>query len=300
LLVGGLTLMSLVLALAVSGGGGTGRSARKDGPRIGVVEISGVIQGSKQALEHLVDFRDDESIAAIVVRISSPGGAVGPSQEIYREIVKTKAKKKVVASFGNVAASGGYYIGSAADQIFASEGTLTGSIGVISTLANFSELMALARVNVEIIKSGAYKDSGSPFRKMTPEDRAVHEALVADVHNQFVADVARGRKLPEPEVRAAADGRVMTGRRAKELKLVDEIGNLRDAAARAAQLAQAKAGEPVLVYPKPKDRSLVQSLLHDGARSLASEVAGELLQALRTAGTSATVEARDPQLPAGP
>jgi protease-4 len=157
--------------------------------------------------------------------------------------------------------------------------------------------MAIARVHVEVVKSGPFKDAGSPFRKLTPEDRAIYEQLVNDIHKQFVGDIAKGRKLPEPQVRAVADGRVITGARAKELKLVDELGNLRDAAARAAQLANAKAGEPVLVYPKPRDRGLLAELLRDGVRAAAVELGLELRNMLgRSASGAASVEARDPRL----
>lgn len=245
--------------------------ARGAGPKIGVVELKGVIEDARPQLEALHDFAQDDSIKAIVVRVDSPGGAVGPAQEIHRAILRAREKKKVVASMGTLAASGGYYVSVAADAIVASAGTLTGSIGVISQFPYYGELVDWAKVDFTTIKSGALKDAGSPLRPMTEEERAYFQALVDEVHRQFVADVAKGRNLPEEKVREVADGRVLTGSQALELKLVDKIGNLYDAADEARALAGAE-GAPRLVYPEKKDRFNLRMLLEEGARAVVGEV----------------------------
>ena len=238
------------------------------GEKVGVVEVTGLITKATTTLEDLKKFRDDKSIKAIVVRIDSPGGAVGPSQEIMEEINKTKQVKKVVASCGSIAASGGYYIASAADIIMANPGTATGSIGVIMQLANVQELTKKLGVDFSDIKAGALKDMGSPFKPLTPEEKAVFQSLLDNIHQQFINDVAKNRKLPVDKVKALADGRVYTGQEAKGLGLIDELGNYNDAVVRAGRLGGIK-GKIETVSLERKSFSLLKLFLgQDAAQSL--------------------------------
>lgn len=234
------------------------------GDRIGVVELTGEITDAKKLLEQLEDFRDDSGIKAIVLRIDSPGGAVAPSQEIYEAIRKIREKKKVVVSMGSLAASGGYYVACAADKIYADPGTLTGSIGVIMQVPNVQGLLNWAGVQMNTLTAGKMKDSLSPFRELKPDERAYYEGVLEDVHEQFIGAVALGRGLKIDQVRPLADGRVFTGRRAKELKLVDELGGLQDAVQAAAKLA-GLSGEPQLEYPKKKSKWMEQFFGEDAA-----------------------------------
>jgi protease-4 len=236
------------------------------GEKVGVVEITGLISRSTPILEDLKKFREDKNIRAIVVRINSPGGAVGPSQEIMEEINKTKKVKKVVASCGGLAASGGYYIASAADLIMANPGTATGSIGVIMQLANVEDLTKKIGVNFYDLKAGALKDMGSPFKPMTPEEKAVFQSLLNNIHNQFINDVAKNRKLPVEKVRALATGQVYTGQEAKTLGLVDAMGNFNDAVEKAGRMGGI-TGKIETIYPEKKGFSLLKLLLGTDAES---------------------------------
>ena len=235
-------------------------SAFEFGEKVGVVEIKGVIADPKPVVLQLKRFRKDKNVKAIVLRIDSPGGGVGPSQEIYAEVKKTTRVKKVVASMGAIAASGGYYVGAAADHIIANPGTITGSIGVIMEFANAEELFKKIGVSAIIIKSGDYKDTGSPLRKMTPEERRLLEGFVGNVHQQFVTAVAEGRKMSEETVRTIADGRIFSGQQAQELGLLDSLGNMEDAIALAAELGGIK-GEPSVVYGEKKRFSVLEFIL---------------------------------------
>ena len=202
------------------------------GTAIGVVAIEGVISSelAERTVRQLTKYGDDASIKAIVLRIDSPGGGVASSQELYEEVKRVRsAGKLVVASMGSVAASGGYYVACVADRIFANAGTVTGSIGVIVQLANASELLHKVGIESTVITSGPFKDSGNPTRPLRPEERQVFQALVDDVYQQFIEAVAQGRNLPLDEVRQAADGRIYTGRQAKDLHLIDQLGSLHDA-----------------------------------------------------------------------
>lgn len=241
------------------------------GEKVAVLEIKGVIADSQPTIEQLATFRKDSSVKAVVVRIESPGGGVSPSQELYQEIGRTGREKPVVVSMGSIAASGGYYIASAAQKIYANPGTITGSIGVILQFTNFEELLNKIGFRMEIVKSGKFKDVGNPSREMTPEERAYLQTMIDNVHQQFVRDVARGRRMQEEEVREVADGRIFTGEQAKELGLVDELGNLRDAINAAAKLA-AIEGEPKIVYPEKEKRSVVDYLFDRVTEKLADNI----------------------------
>ena len=198
------------------------------GEKIALVEVLGVITDSRDVVDQISRYRRDPSIRGIIVRIDSPGGAVAPSQEIYKEVLKTRKEKKIIASLGSMAASGGYYIASSADYIIANPGTLTGSIGVIFATSNIEELIQKIGLKPQVIKSGKFKDAGSPVRPMTEEEKKLLQSVVDDVHQQFVEAIATGRNLPSAEIKRIADGRVFTGRRALELKLVDQLGSLED------------------------------------------------------------------------
>ena len=223
------------------------------GERVAVIRIEGVIVDSRETIEELRRFRDNPSIKAVVLRIDSPGGGVVPSQEIHTEVLKARkdGRLKVVASMGNLAASGGYYIAAATDKIVANPGTLTGSIGVIMELANVQGLLEKVGVQSVVIKSGRYKDLASPFRAMSAEDRALLQSVLDDVHDQFIRAVAAGRALKVEQVRDLADGRIFTGRQARTAKLVDELGDLQDAIKLAARLVGIE-GEPRVVEPRKR------------------------------------------------
>lgn len=233
---------------------------------IGVVEIKGEITESDEAVKQLHEFLRDDAIKAVVVRVDSPGGAVAPSQEIYTEVRRLAEKKHLVVSMGGVAASGGYYLSAPADRIYANPGTLTGSIGVISQIPNVAEITDKLGFQMNVVKSGAAKDVGNPFRPFTPEDRAIFQSMIDNVYQQFVRAVAEGRNLPEEKVREIADGRVFTGEEAKGYGLVDELGNFRDAVSAAAEMAGIE-GEPQLVYPPEEKEFVLQHLFSGGARA---------------------------------
>lgn len=231
------------------------------GARIGIVEAKGTIGEAAPAgidadkiVKLLKKYERDDDIKAIVLRVDSPGGAVAPSQEIHDAIKRIKARKKVVVSMGGMAASGGYYISAPADRIFAEPGTLTGSIGVIFLHFNVRGLLEWAKVEETTLKSGKYKDTLSPFRPIQETDREEIQSISDDVYSQFVQVVAQGRGMPEARVREIAEGRIYTGKRAKELKLVDELGGFDDAVAAAWGLA-GQSGEPKVQYP-PREREL--------------------------------------------
>ncbi len=228
--------------------------------KIAIIEIRGVILDSQPIIEKLIKFRKNEKIKAIVLRIDSPGGAVGPAQEIYSEVKKVQREKKVLASVGSTAASGGYYIACAAEKIVANPGSITGSIGVIAETLNFEELLRKIGLKPTIIKSGKHKDIGSPMRPMTEEERKLLQEVLDNVHEQFIRAVAEGRQMPIEKVRLLADGRIFTGDQAKTLGLIDELGNLEDTISLAAKLVGIK-GEPEIIYPEKKKFSLWELLL---------------------------------------
>lgn len=221
------------------------------GNRIGVIPIRGFIADSKSVVDQLKKYRKDDRVKAIILRIDSPGGGTAASQEIYREVQRTVSKKKVVVSMGNVAASGGYYVALAADKIVANPATLTGSIGVILDLPNFKELLKKIGVSRETVKSGTYKDIGSPVRAMTPEERRLLQEVIDNVYHQFVEVVVKGRRLTREQVEKIADGRIFTGEQAKRLGLIDELGSFEDAVDLTKKMV-GLSGEVKLIYPEKK------------------------------------------------
>ncbi|MCD6304769.1 MAG: signal peptide peptidase SppA [Deltaproteobacteria bacterium] len=236
--------------------------------KIGVIPVEGTITSSQTITSHLIKFRKDPDIKAIILKINSSGGGIAPSQEIYREIERTVPVKKVVAFMGSVAASGGYYIAAAADRIVASPGTITGSIGVIMEFLRLEDLLNKLGVDLEVVKSGEFKDMGSPDRKLTEKEREMLKDMVMDMQNQFVEAIVRGRRLPLEQVQQIADGRVFSGARAKELGLVDVLGNFEDAVELTKDLAGIK-GEASLVYAKKSPLEALDLLIKTGVRSIA-------------------------------
>jgi len=220
--------------------------------KIALVKLEGLMITADSVVEELNDYAEDSSIKAIVLRIDSPGGGVVVSQEIYNAVRNARKEgKKVVASMGTVAASGGYYVAAAADRIVANPGTLTGSIGVKMEFANIEKLLEKIGVKGMVVKAGEYKDVGSPFREMSEQEKKLLQDVIDDVHSQFITAIAEGRNLQEAEVRAIADGRIFTGRQALDLKLVDQLGDLSDSIKVAGELVGIK-GKPRLIEKRKK------------------------------------------------
>ena len=251
--------LSIFLMIAVKGAG-FGSLVHSGGEKVGVVEVTGAITASRDVIDELKRFREDDTIKAIVVRIDSPGGGVGPSQEIYREIRKTVEKKSVVASMGSVAASGGYYVAAGAEKIVANPGTITGSIGVILGFANYQELLQKIGLVPVVVKSGEYKDMGSPVRPMRAEERQIFEDFARKIHRQFIQDIVRGRQMDPKHIEALADGRIFTGEESKDLGLVDRLGNLEDAIEWAGRMGGI-AGKIEAVYAREKKLTFLEYLL---------------------------------------
>ena len=245
------------------------RSQQKDsfggfGDKIAVVDLEGVILSPKDVVEQLRKFADDSSVKAIVLHVNSPGGGAAASEEIYREVlrIRDQKKKRIVASIETVGASGAYYVSSAADKIFADNASIVGSIGVIAEWYNYEELMKWAKLQQITLKAGEFKDTGSPTRPMTPEERAYMQGLIDNMHVQFIHSVAVGRKMKDDQVRALANGKVWTGEEALPLKLVDQIGDFRAAIEDTAKSVGIK-GEPTLVHPEKDRKSLLDLLFGD-------------------------------------
>lgn len=205
-------------------------ASTKGSGSIAVVEVDGVIMSSRKTIQKLMLAEKNEEYKAILLRVNSPGGAVGPTQEIYEEIRRIDKDKPVYASFGAVAASGGYYIGAGTRKIFANAGALTGSIGVIMNFMNLSKLYEFAKVKPELIKAGKYKDIGSTSRPMTDEERTLLQEMTLNVHEQFIQDIYKVRKKRIKGglegLRKYAQGQIFSGQGAKERGLVDELAGL--------------------------------------------------------------------------
>lgn len=271
LIVGGFVLLAIIAA--AMGSDATDMSFA--GEKVAVIPIEGEILEARETLDALKRHAGNATVKAIVIRINSPGGAIAPSQEIYSAIRRTRAdsKKPIVASMDSVAASGGYYIAAACDQIVANPGSITGSIGVILQWFNTRELIQWAKLKPETITSGALKDAGSPFRELTDAERQYFQGIVTQLHTQFVRDVAQGRstKMTHEEVVRIADGRVVTGEQALALKLVDELGSIDDAVRTAGRLAGIK-GEPARLWPKRREGGLLDLLNAGDADALLERV----------------------------
>ncbi len=197
---------------------------------IAVVEITGVIMESKKSIEKLHRAEKADGIKAIIVRVDSPGGAVGPTQEIYQEILRIDEKIPVYASFGSIAASGGYYIGAAARKIFVSKGSLTGSIGVIMQFMELTDLYEFVKIKPSIIKAGKYKDIGNPSRAMTAEEKEILQDTMSAVHKQFKDDILfRRKELLKVPIDQVAQGQIFSGEEALKYGLVDTLAGLWEA-----------------------------------------------------------------------
>lgn len=262
-----LFILSIVSAKILLGD----RNISFTGGKIGIIEVQGMIVDSREFIQQLHDFRDNDRIRAVVLRIDSPGGVVGPSQEMYEEVRKFTQRKKLVVSMGSLAASGGYYIAAPANLIVANPGTVTGSIGVLMKLSNIQGLLEKVGLNSFVLKSGKFKDSGSPVRPMTKADKEILQSIIDSMHGQFVKAVAEGRKIPVDEVSKLADGRIFSGEQALHFKLVDRLGNLQDAIVEAAQMAGIK-GEPELVYPPEKKKSLLEFIIEGTSDRIANKL----------------------------
>src|SRR3990172_4934268 len=243
------------------------------GDKVAIVEVDGIITEPDTINKQIKDYGERDDIKAIVIRINSPGGGVGPSQEVYKEVKKVSAKKKVVASMGSVAASGGYYIAAAANKIVANPGTITGSIGVIMEFANAEELLKKIGFKGYVIKSGEYKDIGSPFRGMKDEEKKLIQDVIDDVYKQFVDVVAENRRLDINAVKKYADGRIFSGTQAKNIGLVDELGNFNDAIDIAASMVGIK-GKPVVIYPEKRGMGLWELIFGNTANQLFERLRG--------------------------
>jgi protease-4 len=243
---------------------------------VAVVELIEPIMSSERVVQQLKRFRENSSVRAIVLRIESPGGGVSASQEIYEEVKKTRAYgKPIVVSMGSVAASGGYYIAIGASRIVANPGSVVGSIGVISQFMHVNDLLTKIGVTSTTIKSGSLKDAGSPYRQPTAEDKRYFQEMVDDIYDQFVSAVAEERKLDKAQVKKIADGRVFTGRKAYELKLIDTLGTYQDAITIAAEMAQV-FGTPRVI--KERKRETLSERLFGVMRDEITTLKNELLQ----------------------
>jgi len=270
LTLGAIFLFFLLLIVVV--GKMSGRSGHFVlGDKVGYITVAGAITASEKIIDQIEDFKDDGSVKAIVLRINSPGGGVGPSQEIYDEVKAAAGVKPVVVSMGAVAASGGYYIAAPAQCILANPGTITGSIGVIMQFTNVEDLLDKIGLKNEVVKSGLHKDIGSPVRPMSDADRKILQSLIDDVYDQFVQAVAESRQMDLEKVRELADGRIYTGRQALQAGLVDELGGFQDAIRVAAELAGIK-GEPRVVYPAPDKEELLEYFIQETARAVKNGV----------------------------
>jgi protease-4 len=261
------TLATVTLALLV-----VNLSMEQDGlalgtfsKRVGLIEIVGDIESSEGVVDQLEHMRLDSTVRAVVVRLDSPGGGVGASQEIYEAVRKVRdADKPVIASMGGVAASGAYYIACAADSIVANPGTLTGSIGVIMSFPNTEELFRKVGVRFEVIRTGKFKDIGSLSRPMTLEEKELLQTVLSNVYEQFVSAIAEGRGLERRDILPYADGRIFSGDQAQTYGFVDRLGDLNDAIQLAASMADIK-GRPVVVRKERRRVSLLdlfQDKLH--------------------------------------
>ena len=269
LLLGGgafvlLTVAALSLLLAYGGGSGGDFAF---GRRIQVVDIEGELIDSRSIIEELQRYQDSDSVPAILLNVDSPGGGVAASQEIYAEVKRLRDEKGkiVVAYMSSVGASGAYYLSCTADKIIANPGAVIGSIGVIAEWVNYGELLEWAKLKSVIFKTGEFKDTGTPTRELTDREKTYFQALIDDMYVQFVEAVADGRKMDVESVRGLADGRVFTGRDAKEKKLIDEIGNFQDAVDLTASLAGI-SGKPALLRPVRERVTLLDVLTGDISR----------------------------------
>jgi protease-4 len=241
--------------------------------KVGVVLVEGIITDAREYIQQLNEFANDDGIRAVVLRVDSPGGGVAPSEEIYGAVRELRKKKPVVASMGSMAASGGYLIACAANRIVANPGTVTGSISAVMHFANAEGLLKKIGIQSSAIKSGKYKDMGSPAREMTPEEKELLQGLVDDIYDHMLEVIARDRKIKKEDLQKIADGRIFTGRQAKKLSLVDDLGDMEFALKLAGKLSNI-AGKPEPVYPPKKKAKLWELLVKNVVSSVMAEWKG--------------------------
>jgi protease IV len=239
------------------------------GDRIGVVDLDGVILSPQPVVGQLKKFADDSSIKAIILHVNSPGGGVAASEEIYREVkrVREEKKKQVVVSIETVGASGAYYIASASNKIYADQGSIVGSIGVIAEWVNYGDLLKWAKLKSIVFKTGEFKDTGNPTRELTPAEQAYMQSLIDNMFGQFVHAVADGRGMKFDDVKAIANGKVWTGEQALSMKLIDNVGDF-EAAVKDTAKSAGISGEPTLVRPEKDRRTLLDLMLGDVSKYL--------------------------------
>jgi protease-4 len=254
-----LAVFSLVYLTLHAGSSEAGFSGFGD--RIGVVDLDGVILSPQPVVGQLKKFGDDSSIKAIILHVNSPGGGVAASEEIYREVkrVREEKKKRVVVSIESVGASGAYYVASASNKIYADQGSIVGSIGVIAQWVNYGDLLKWAKLKDVVLKTGEFKDTGNPTRDLTPAEQAYMQSLIDNMFGQFVKAVADGRSMKFDDVRTIANGKVWTGEQAHSMKLIDEVGDF-EAAVKDTAKSVGISGEPTLVHPE-KDRKTLLDLI---------------------------------------
>ena len=240
--------------------------AGKEG--VGIVELKGLIVTSEPILKHLTEFRNNPDVKSIVLRIDSPGGAVGAAQELYQEVMRTNEVKPVIASMGSMGASGGYYAALGAENIIANPGTMTGSIGVIVKFPNLEGLFEKIGYKSQVIKSGPLKDAGASNRPLSDDERKLLQELIDNVYGQFVRDIAAAREMDENTVRGLADGRIYTGEQALAAGLIDRLGNFTDAIRVAADLGGLDDVNPRLIYPRSERKFSLLNLLTSAEQSL--------------------------------
>src|SRR5438067_15616 len=239
------------------------------GDRIAVVDLDGVILSPQPVVGQLKKFADDTSIKAIILHVNSPGGGVAASEEIYREVkrIREEKKKRVVVSIETVGASGAFYIAAAANKVYADQGSIVGSIGVIAQWVNYGDLLKWAKLKDVVIKTGEFKDTGNPTRDLTPAEQAYMQSLIDNMFGQFIKAVADGRGMKYDDVKSIANGKVWTGEQALGMKLIDNVGDFETAVADTAKSVGIK-GEPTLVHPEKDRRTVLDLLLGDVSQYL--------------------------------
>jgi protease-4 len=275
ILIGGGAFFLFVLAvfslvyLTLHAGGGNQAAFGGFGDRIGVVDLNGVILSPQPVVGQLKKLADDSSIKAIILHVNSPGGGVAASEEIYREVkrIREDKKKRIVVSIETVGASGAYYIASASNKIYADQGSIVGSIGVIAEWVNYGDLLKWAKLKSIVIKSGEFKDTGNPARELTPAEQAYMQGLIDNMFGQFVQAVADGRGMKFDDVKAIANGKVWTGKEALSMKLIDNVGDFEAVVNDTAQ-SVGISGEPTLVHPEKDRRTVLDLLLGDVSQYL--------------------------------
>lgn len=267
-----MTVAGLILAISAGAGGA---AALGVGGRIALLDVEGVIGDDQDFIRDVRRLRNDRSVRGWVVAINSPGGVVAPSQSMYETLIRLRREsdQPVVASIGSVGASGGYYVALAADSIMALPGSITGSIGVLMEYPNVQVLLERVGVRMEVVKGGEQKDLASPFREMDAEQRAILEALVGDVHEQFIEVVAAARGMTVDAVRPLADGRVLSGRQAQAIGLVDRLGNREEAISLAGRMAGLGSDPRVVRPPQPSRPWLLDLLVGRTAASVVRRMA---------------------------